>query len=133
MQILGEVLVVPFLLVTLVAMPPGAAAQAIPATPDSATIEAAKRTLRSDLRNFVTVQESYFADHGTYARSLRSLSAIFEPSAGVTILLLTTSDKGHSEVATDKRVPGLVCAMHVGTAAAPLGLGREGEVVCRDP
>jgi hypothetical protein len=51
----------------------------------------------------------------------------------VTILLLTTSDKGHSEVATDKRVPGLVCAMHVGTAAAPLGLGREGEVVCRDP
>ena len=114
----------------------GAASQAgaqAPATPDSATIEAAKRVLKSDLRNFVVAQESYFADHGTYARSLRGILPVFKPTAGITVVLLTASDTAHSEIALDPRVPGLVCAMYVGNVPPPLGTGEEGEVVCRDP
>ncbi len=100
------------------------------AQPDSAIIRAATRTLRSDLRNFVTVQEMYFADHMTYARALPDLR--YRPSSGVTVVLLTSSDTGHSEIAIDERVPGLVCAMYVGDdAPPPLGRGSSGEVVCR--
>jgi len=101
--------------------------------PDSAMVRAATRTLRSDLRNFVTAQEIYFADHTTYAPSLRAMREIYRPSPGVTLVLLTSSGVGHSEIAIDERVPGLVCAMYVGNVPPPMGRGVEGEVVCRGP
>ena len=101
--------------------------------PDSATVRAATRTLRSDLRNFLTAQERYYADHSTYASSLHAIGEMYRPSAGVTLVVLTSSGTGHSEIAIDERVPGLVCAMYVGNAPPPLGRGSEGEVVCRGP
>ncbi len=103
------------------------------AEPDSATVRAARRTLMSDLRNFVTAQEMYFADNSTYAPSMRAMREIYHPSPTVTFILLTSSDRGHSEIAIDERAPGLVCAMHIGNSPAPLGKGGEGEVVCRGP
>ena len=102
------------------------------APPDSAMVRAATRTLRSDLRNFVTVQEMHFADHATYASSLHALRELYRPSAGVTLVVLIASDTSHSEIAIDERVPGLVCAMFI-NAPPPLGTGGEGEVVCRGP
>ena len=102
--------------------------------PDSATVRAATRTLQSDLRNFVTAQELYFADHTTYASSLHAMREIYRPSPGVTLVVLTSSDTGHSEIAIDERVPGLVCAMYIGDdPSPPLGRGSSGEVVCREP
>ena len=76
--------------------------------PDSALVRAATRTLRSDLRNFVVAQERYYADHGTYATSLYAIREIYRPSAGVTLVVLTGSDTGHSDIAVEERVPGLV-------------------------
>ena len=101
--------------------------------PDSLTVLAAITTPRSDLRNFVVAQEAYFADHATYARFLRETAEIYKPTRGVTVVLLTASDLGHSEIAIDERVPGLVCAVYVGNAHPPLGSGAEGDVVCRGP
>lgn len=101
--------------------------------PDSSSVRAATRTLQSDLRNFLTAQERYFADHMTYATSLRDMREIYRPSRPVTLVLLTASGTGHSEIAIDERVPGLVCAMFVGNAPPPLGRGGEGNVVCRGP
>ena len=103
------------------------------AQPDSALVRAATATLRSDLRNFLTAQERYFADHTTYASSLHAMRELYRPSPGVTLVVLTASDTGHSDIAVDERVPGLVCAMYVGNAPPPLGRGSEGEVVCRGP
>ena len=103
------------------------------AQPDSAVVRAATRTLRSDLRNFVTAQEIHFADHTTYASSLHAMREIYRPSPGVTLVVLTSSGMGHSEIAIDERVPGLVCAMYVGNATPPLGSGQQGEPVCRGP
>ena len=102
------------------------------AQPDSATVRAATRTLRSDLRNFVTAQERYFGDHSTYATSLHEIRETYRPSAGVTLVVLVGSGIGHSEIAIDERVPGLVCAMFI-NAPPPMGRGTEGEVVCRGP
>ena len=109
--------------------------------PDSATVRAGTRTLqsavtamlRNDLRNLVISQETYYADHMTYARALHDMGETYRASAGVTIVLLTSSDTGHSEIAIAERVPGLVCALYVGNAPPPLGSGSEGEVVCRGP
>ena len=102
--------------------------------PDSSTVRAATRTLRSDLRNFLTAQERYYADHSTYASSLHAMREMYRPSPGVTLVVLTSSDRGHSEIAIDERVPGLVCAMSIGNDPPfPLGRGSEGEVVCRGP
>ena len=103
------------------------------AQPDSGVIRAALRTLRSDLRNFVTAQEIYFADHATYASSLHAMRELYHPSPGVTLVVLTSSTMGHSEIAIDELVPGLVCAIYVGDAPPPLGSGEEGEVVCPGP
>jgi hypothetical protein len=103
------------------------------AIPDSIATRAAAATLRSDLRNFVTAQEGYFADHGTYARSLRQMGASYRLSKGVTLVLLTSSDSGHTEIAIVDTVPGLVCAMFVGQLPPPLGTGTEGKPECRGP
>jgi hypothetical protein len=101
--------------------------------PDSAAVRAAASTLKSDLRNFVTAQEQYFADHRTYARSVRQMQGGYRASPGVTIVLLTSSDTSHSEIAISDRMPGLVCAMFVGEAPPPLGPGQEGMPACRGP
>ena len=89
--------------------------------------------LRSDLRDFVMAQESYFANHNTYATSLHALGELYAPSPGVTLVVLTSSNTGHGEIAVDERVPGLVCSMYVGNSPPPVGKGEEGELVCRGP
>jgi hypothetical protein len=101
--------------------------------PDSTAVRAAASTLKLDLRNFVTAQEAYFADHGTYARSLREMQNAYRVSPGVTLVLLTASDTSHSEIAISDKVPGLVCGMFVGEAPPPLGPGTEGFPICRGP
>jgi len=101
--------------------------------PDSVAVEAATKALQSDLRNYVTAQESYFADNATYAGSFGQMTKFFKPSRDVTVVLLTSSNKGHSEVAIHAKVPGLVCATYVGHIPAPLGRGDEGQVVCSGP
>ena len=116
---------------SLTLLPQRAAAQAVP--PDSAHVEAARRVLKSDLRQFITAQEAYHADNHRYAGSLRELAGSYIPSRGVTVIVLTSSDRAHSEVAIYQGVPGLVCASFIGDAQPPLGTGREGEPVCKGP
>jgi hypothetical protein len=115
----------------LLAAPPTLSAQ--DTLPDSATIQTAIATLKSDLRNFVVAQEAFFADRVTYARSLRHMSTGYKASRGVTIVILTASGESHSEIAISDRVPGLVCAMFVGDAPRPFGVGEEGKPLCRGP
>lgn len=101
------------------------------AQPNSALLRAATETLKSDLRNFVTAQEVYFANHTTYARSLHDMGETYRASRGVTVVLLTSSDTGHSEIAIDERVPGLVCAMCSRAASTAAGRRGRGSTRCR--
>lgn len=113
----------------LVVVPAPAPAQAAP--PDSGAVAEATRRLTGDLRNFIVAQERYFADHRTYAPTLGRLAALHRATNGVTLVLLTSSGTGHSEIAIDERVPGLVCGTYVGNAPPPFGRGDEGEIVCQ--
>lgn len=72
---------------------------------------------KSDLRNLATAQESYFADHGSFASSLTALGSGFAPSSGIQIEITATpsgwrATSHHS--GTDKS-----CTIEVGGNSSP--------------
>ena len=95
-------------------------------------------SMKSDLRNVVTVEEAYFSDFQTYASGTGSnLAGVgtpmaptnFVPSAGVTVAATATGGTGWSatagHVGTTK-----TCAIFIGVAAvAPATV--EGEPKCQ--
>jgi len=73
-------------------------------------------TLRYDLRTMTTAQERFYSSHDRYARSVSEMvdAGVFNPSDGVTMVIILSSKTGWTVVAVDDRVPGLVCGMFVG-------------------
>ncbi len=90
-------------------------------------------TLKSDLRNLVTSQESYFADNDTYANLAQLVAEDrFNPSRNTTIVTADVTATGWSATATHT---GLVdftaCGIYVGSAAPPnAATTAGGEVAC---
>jgi prepilin-type N-terminal cleavage/methylation domain-containing protein len=89
--------------------------------------------LKSDIRNLVTVQETYFADNNSYS-TLAQLTAEnrFSPSRNVTLTTANETATGWSATATH---PGLVryvaCGVYMGSAPPPnAALTASGEVGC---
>ena len=75
-------------------------------------------TLKTDLRNLVTAEEAYFADHTTYTTSLATTQ--FQPSQGVTYSVGAASGTGWSATATHVGLVGATpsgCHIAVGTGA----------------
>jgi hypothetical protein len=88
----------------------------------------------SDLRNFITAQEAYFADNLKYAAKMGDIAAAYRPSNGVTVVVLTGAATSHSAIAIHRDVPDLVCGVGIGPGVKnPLGDGPEGAVICRLP
>ena len=92
-------------------------------------------SMKSDLRNMATTQESYFADFQTYvsgsAQNTGSTSSVygFVPSAGVTVATTATGGTGWSATAGHTATTK-TCAIFVGVAAvAPATV--EGEPKCQ--
>ena len=89
-------------------------------------------TMKSDLRNLATAQESYSYDNNTYYNgpvpNIGSLALV--PSSGVTILLSSVSAGGWAATATHVNVTGRTCALFYGNAVAPLPGMTEGQIVC---
>jgi len=98
---------------------------------DSATAARVTTTLKSSLHSYVRAQEEYFVDHNTYA--VTAQATVLKPSAGVTIVLLTSSGTGHTAIAIHRDAPGVVCGVWVGPEPRPpLHDGApEGEPTCR--
>lgn len=112
---------------------PGALAAQVDSARDRALADSRSRSfraaLRSDLRNLVVAQESYFADNYRYASTLEALR--FQASTGVTIRLVTTTPNAWSAIATHREAPGGQCGIFVGNAPPPLAAARdEGEPGC---
>jgi hypothetical protein len=105
-------------------------------TPGPARVAEVERVLKSDLRNLVVAQESYYSDHNTYATSVAELSnlGLYDTSDGVTAIVILSSNRGWNGVAVHEGVHGLRCAMYVGDAAPPLANNAvEGEASCIGP
>lgn len=103
------------------------AAMAIPkyaATKGEATIA----SMKSDLRNLATVEESYYYDKDSYSASLAAMN--YHDSPGVTVAVQEASGGGWSASATSARVPSVTCAVFFGSAAAVSPATIEGQMVC---
>lgn len=82
-------------------------------------------SMKSDLRNLVTAEESYFADNNsTYAASVSALGTSFHASSGVTLTIGTVTSTGWSASASHAAT-GKTCSIILG------GLANGGsEPVC---
>jgi hypothetical protein len=95
-----------------------------PWTEDAVTPEA-RAVLRTLLRNLVTAQESFFADHNTYSGDVRTLT--LELPSEVSVSIISAGRTGWLGAATH-RDGSYVCGMAVG-GDTPMGW-PEGDVVC---
>ena len=83
--------------------------------------------MKSDLRNLVTAQESYFADQVSYTSSTTAMS--FNASTGVTVTVGTVSGTGWNATASHNGT-AKTCGIYVGSATAPISGANEGEPKC---
>jgi type IV pilus assembly protein PilA len=87
--------------------------------------------MKSDLKNFVTSNESYFADYNTYGTFANvNAAGLFTPTTDVTLSSTDATATGFSATATHAAAAGKTCGVYVGNATAPGGLTVEGEVNC---
>jgi len=88
--------------------------------------------MKSDLKNFVTAEESYFADFNTYGTYGQVNGAgLFTTTTDVTMATGVNTATGFNATATHAAAAGKTCGVYVGTAASPnASLTVEGEVGC---
>ncbi len=81
-------------------------------------------TMKSDLRNLVTAQESYFADNWTYSATI--LDSLYAPSQNVTVTIGAATSEGWNATAVHE-LTETSCSIYVGEAEPPFGgpLRRE--------
>jgi hypothetical protein len=85
--------------------------------------------MKSDLRNLVSEQESFFAKHGRYARSARELG--FRASTGVNVPAIVASDAGFYATTSHTQLAGS-CIVYVGQRPAAIAATQaaDGEPRC---
>ncbi len=84
-------------------------------------------SMKADLRNLVTAEESYFADNVTYTTTIANLS--YSQSAGNTITPGVATATGWNATAKSTGTT-TTCGIYVGNAAAPVP-ANEGEPKCQ--
>ena len=86
-------------------------------------------TMKSDLRNLATAEESFLFDSLTYTTNLAMLGG-WQPSTGVTITINTATGGGWAATATHNVTPRK-CYLFYGSAG-PIGVATvEGKVACQ--
>jgi len=89
-------------------------------------------TMKSDLRNLATSQESYFYDNNTYyIGAVPAAGFLYNPSKSVTVTIGEASVAGWSATATHPGAPGKSCAVFYGTAAPVAPATTDGVVACQ--
>ena len=82
--------------------------------------------MKSDLRNLVTAEESYFSDYVTYSTNL---GTAYSSSSGVTVAVGTATGTGWNATASHNATTK-TCGIFVGGASAPISGQNEGEPKC---
>ncbi len=86
-------------------------------------------TMKSDLRNLVTAEESYLGDYATYTGTLSNLT--YNHSTGVTVTIGFASSSGWNATATYNGTTK-TCAIYYGSTAPPPVAGLiEGSPSCQ--
>ena len=82
--------------------------------------------MKSDLKNLITAEESYFADKTTYTTNL---GTAFSPTTGVTVTINAADGAGWKASATHTGVPGKTCTIYAVTSQVITGQS-EGAPTC---
>jgi len=82
--------------------------------------------MKSDLRNLVTAEESYYSDYVTYTTSLGTYHSA---SAGVTVSVTAATGSGWSATASHNATTK-TCGIFYGTATPPISGQYESEPKC---
>jgi len=85
-------------------------------------------SMRTDLRNLATAQESYFYSNDVYTTDPMALN--FTVSPGVVISIPEATSGGWSAVATHPLVPAIKCVLYLGTAAPIAPATVDGQITC---
>jgi prepilin-type N-terminal cleavage/methylation domain-containing protein len=88
--------------------------------------------MKSDLKNFVTAEESYFSDYNTYGTLANVQAAgLFNPTKDVNMASTDGNATGFSATATHAAAAGKTCGVYTGNATSPSAtITVEGEVNC---
>ena len=85
-------------------------------------------SMKADLRNLVTAEESYIADNVTYTSTLGNLS--YSVSAGNTVTITGSTGTGWQATAKNNGTT-TTCGIYVGSGTAPITGQNEGEPKCQ--
>jgi Tfp pilus assembly protein PilE len=85
--------------------------------------------LRTDLRNLMTAEESFFYSNNRYSTALDSLK--FVPSSGVIVTIPEATPQGWSATTTHPESYPLMCAVYTGTAAPLPPATSESQIGCQ--
>ena len=86
-------------------------------------------SLKSDLRNLATAQESYYSENLFYTTNTSSLNITL--TSGVTITWGTVSAAGWAAKVTHPLAFPIECAIFIGTVPAMAPAITEGQLVCQ--
>jgi prepilin-type N-terminal cleavage/methylation domain-containing protein len=94
-------------------------------------------SLKSDLRNLMTAQETYFGDNQTYAPAIGPAPAAgvvaFQPSENNVLTLSTVTSSGWAGEATNPALKGSItkCGVYIGAGTPPnAAVKSEGALAC---
>ena len=85
-------------------------------------------SVKSDLKNLSTAEESFFYEHRTYSTDLDSLKAV--SSHGVVLTVVNATANGWSATAYHPSSWPHTCALYYGAATAVAPATIEGEIAC---
>jgi prepilin-type N-terminal cleavage/methylation domain-containing protein len=91
--------------------------------------KASYATMKSDLHNLTTAEESFFYDSSKYTTSLAALA--FKGSSGNALTIGEATPTGWSASVTNPASYPLVCSIYIGTAAPVAPATAAGVVACQ--
>ena len=87
-------------------------------------------TMKSDLKNLTSAQESYYYDYSVYFNGvIPNASLLFSPTVNVAITLVSGDVSGWSATSAYAGIAN-TCSVFVGTAAPPAPAAVEGSPAC---
>jgi type II secretion system protein G len=86
--------------------------------------------MKSDLRNLVTAEESYFADSANYATSTTN-GLQFKPSTGVSMPSIATFPGSWLATNTHSQLTNFSCGIGVNTTNPLVSAAGDGEPTCK--
>src|SRR3979411_2139424 len=106
------------------------AAIAIPKFSNSKT-KAYTAAMKSDLRNLVVAEESFFADSVYYLPYIDTTKLRFKPSMSVSTPIIVVGSGYWSATVTHTQILNFTCGISVNTANTIVSTAGEGEPVCK--